>query len=376
MRKNIVWTLLGVLMAGLLILSACQSTTPPSEGTTVIGTTKTTAAPQTTSPGTTVPSATTAAPTTPQYGGDMAFIVSQTGGFDPANVMNFFPSWCLIYDARVAEDWTKGPSGSGEIPLASKWTAPTSFVGWLAESWEVKDLKNIIYHIRPGVRFWNKSPVNGRELTADDIIFNFERNKKDARSSWYNGKVNMKKIDKYTVQFTWDDNNLEIVKSGYSNFVIGAPEIANTYGDMTDWTKVVGTGPYMLKDVVPESSITFKRNPDYFAYDPLNPKNKLPYIETLKALVIIDVATQDAALRTGKVGSLGVSLERAKALLKTNPALKQRRLFPGNTYIAHMRTDIKDSPLAQTKVRQALSMAINRNDIVNGLYLGDASIMK
>ena len=43
----------------------------------------------------------------------------------------------------------------------------------LAESYETPDPLTIIFHLRKGVRWHNKPPMNGRELTADDIVVNF-----------------------------------------------------------------------------------------------------------------------------------------------------------------------------------------------------------
>jgi len=376
--KRQTFTILASLVLVVLLLASCTNTPATTQPTTVTGSVSatTTSAATTTAVSTTATATTPAASNEPVYGGSLSFVVSQTGGFDPANVLNFFPSWCLIYDSLVVEDWTKGPSGSGEIPLSSNYTPQRYFTSWLAESWEIPDALNIIYHLRQDVSFWNKAPVNGRIMTADDIVFNFNHDKAAATSSLYNSKVTVTKIDKFTVKFTHVDAVLEIVKTGYSNFVIGAPEIAQQFGDMTDWKKVVGTGPFMPYDVVPESSITFVKNPNYFAKDPLHPENKIPYIDTLRALVIIDTATQDAALRTGKIASLGTNLERAKSLLKTNPELISHKVYPTNTYVLCLRTDVANSPLANVKVRQALSMAIDRTEIVEGMFLGDATIQQ
>ena len=48
-------------------------------------------------------------------------------------------------------------------------------IGQLAESWETPDALTIIVHIRQGVHWHDKPPMNGRELTADDIVYNYHR---------------------------------------------------------------------------------------------------------------------------------------------------------------------------------------------------------
>ena len=312
----------------------------------------------------------------PQYGGILSFFVGQTGGFDPANVFNFFPSWIIVYDGLVCADWTKGPSGTGEEPMINNNYAVEYTVGWLAERWEVHDLYSVTYYLRKGVRFQNKPPVNGREFNADDVVYNFNRKLTYDKSDWFEREYTCTKIDKYTVRVDSVDPNTEIVKLGFSNFVIGAPEVAEQYGDMVDWETVVGTGPYTVEDVVPDSSVTYRRNPNYWAHDPLHPENQLPYIETLKALVILDPATQDSALRTGKIDRLGLSKERADPILSTNPELNKRKYPSGNSYVLSVRNDLEDMPYADKRVRQALMMAIDHEAIKDDYYLGDATMLQ
>ena len=48
-------------------------------------------------------------------------------------------------------------------------------VGRLAESWEQPDATTVVFNIRSGVHWHDKAPMNGRELTADDVVFNFHR---------------------------------------------------------------------------------------------------------------------------------------------------------------------------------------------------------
>ena len=59
---------------------------------------------------------------------------------------------------------------AGAIPNVPQYT------GKLAESWEQPDDTTIVLHIRRGVKWHDKEPMNGRELVADDVVFNFSRN--------------------------------------------------------------------------------------------------------------------------------------------------------------------------------------------------------
>ena len=71
---------------------------------------------------------------------------------------------------------------------------------------------------------------------------------------------------------------------------------------MALWRNAVGTGPFILTDYLSGSAATLVKNPDYWATDPVGPGqgNQLPYIDGIQYLIIPDVSTRQAALRTGK----------------------------------------------------------------------------
>jgi len=55
------------------------------------------------------------------------------------------------------------------------------------------------------------------------------------------------------------------------NMYTSPPEVWANGGDMSDWTRVIGSGPWMIANYVAGSEITLSRNPDYFEMDPLHP---------------------------------------------------------------------------------------------------------
>ena len=85
----------------------------------------------------------------------------------------------------------------------------------------------------------------------------------------------------------------------------------------------------MLTDWTEGSSITFDKNPNYWGFDEKYPENRLPYIDQLRALIMPEVATYMAALRTGKVDYIGVTggsymtstLDQVESLQRTNPEI-------------------------------------------------------
>ena len=119
--------------------------------------------------------------------------------------------------------------------------------------------------------------MNGREVTADDIVYNFHRIT-GLGTGFTEGSVWAQNVldrpwesitapDKYTVVYKLTRNDFEALEFVYyqSNEVssIDPPEVIKEHGDAKDWRNLVGTGPYMLTDWVQGNSMTFTKNPDY-----------------------------------------------------------------------------------------------------------------
>jgi len=143
---------------------------------------------------------------------------------------------------------------------------------------------------------------------------------------------------------------------------------------MNDWRNACGTGPFLLTDYVPGSSITYERNPDYWMYDPLEPENRLPYVDTVKQLIIPDNSTRFAGMRTGKLDALhDHTWEDASSLLDTRPDLQTASLIAASDAI-YMRLDKPELPFNDINVRRALSMAVNRESLVEDYWEGHAEL--
>lgn len=130
----------------------------------------------------------------------------------------------------------------------------------------------------------------------------------------------------------------------------------------------------MLVDYVKGSVLTFDKNPNYWQRDPLRPKNKLPYLDRIQLMIIPELSTRIAALRTGAIDYLiSVPWEQTKDLDKSNPKLRKAASLQRGPNTLYMRNDIK--PFSDIRVRQALSMAIDRKAMINDLYGGYAEYL-
>ena len=259
----------------------------------------------------------------------------------------------------------------------------------LAESWEKPDPLTIIFKIRPGVRWHDKAPMNGRELTAQDVEYNFNR-----YTGLGSGFTEPSPFDPMNAA-TWesitatDDSTvvfklkaprndaLETIISGWF-LLIMPPEVIEQHGDVQDWRNLVGTGPYMLTDWVKGSSMTYTKNPDYWGYDEKYPQNRLPYIDELRRVFMPEQATFLAALRSGKHDIIGIpgdtqlgDIGQVEALKRTNPEIT---LYPwylrsGTSVTFNLR---RESLFNDIRVRQAMQMAIDLETINETYYRGFA----
>ncbi len=138
---------------------------------------------------------------------------------------------------------------------------------------------------------------------------------------------------------------------------------------MREWKNSVGTGPFILKDYVTSSSIYLERNPDYWMKDPVGPGqgNDLPYLDSVKWLIIPDFSTRLAGLRSGKIDRMAdISFEDADELESTTPELMKAPQGKVTVEPIYMRTDLP--PYNDVNVRRAMMMATDLATIERDLY--------
>ncbi len=137
----------------------------------------------------------------------------------------------------------------------------------------------------------------------------------------------------------------------------------------------------MVEEAIEGTSYTWVKNPNYWGHDEDHPENQLPYIDRFRLLEITDFATQKAAFRTGQIDDLGgfylhvnVLPKQADEILRSNPET-QWRTKAGEAWTIGMsfNWDMETAggkPWGDIRVRQALQMAINREEIAEEYYRG------
>ena len=325
----------------------------------------------------------------PQYGGTITLNMWWTRGVnDP------YFGYALSNLFGVVEKLGIGNWGidRDECDFKSGPTPVSAMIGWLAESWDISpDGLTYTFHIRQGVHWHNKAPMNGRELTADDVEYNFHRmlglgKFTEAGPTPFGGAAALVSIplesitatDKWTVVMKLKEPDLaafQIIALGLFSWIM-PPEVIEQHGDVRDWRNLVGTGPFMLTDWVEGSSSTRTRNPNYWGHDEKYPENRLPYVDETRYLIIPEEATLQAALISGKIDLRGpggarlASLDTVDSLQKTNPeiVLHADSLSSMNAFAANVRVP----PFDDVRVRKAMQMALDLETINATFFKGQA----
>ncbi|MQT42523.1 MULTISPECIES: ABC transporter substrate-binding protein [unclassified Pseudomonas] len=267
----------------------------------------------------------------------------------------------------------------------------TNVIPGLATSWDISpDNLTYTFHLRDGVKF-HTTPyfTPTRNFNADDVLFTFNRMlDKDMpfRKAYptefpYFTDMGMdkniksvEKIDDHTVKFTLNSVDAAFIQNMAMHFAsIESAEYADKLlkaGNPSDINqKPIGTGPFVFKSYQKDSNIRYTGNKDYWKPEDVKIDN------------LIFAITTDPSVRMQKLkkNECQITIYPRPAdlqSLKEDPNLKMPSQAGFNTgYIAYNVMDkIKGSnepnPMAQLKVRQALDMAVNKQQIIDSVYQG------
>ncbi len=167
----------------------------------------------------------------------------------------------------------------------------------LAESWTRPNETTYIFKLRRGVRWHNKPPVNGRELTADDVKYTYERFltiKGNGNRATLEPIDRIDVLDPLTVKFTLKEPFAWFVDvlASTSTWII-AKEAVEKFGDLKRPEAVIGTGPWMLERYEPNQRLVFVRHPNYFVPG-------LPYADGVEVTIETDPSVRLAGWLAGK----------------------------------------------------------------------------
>ncbi len=275
----------------------------------------------------------------PRRGGDLR--VGLTGGSSSEN-LDANNSVGYPANLRCAELYdpltTLNSHVQSEYALAEEITSNSA-----ATLWTIR--------LRSGVKFHN-----GKDLTADDLIFTFQRivnPKFPLAGATALGPIdakNMKKLDSLTVQVP--------MTAPFASFIDQLADYGYLYIVPVgyDPKNPVGTGPFKYKSATPGVQSDFLRNENYW-------RSGLPYVDSVTTIDFADDVSMINALTTGEIDAAG-NIDGASAKqLASNPDVKVQFSDTGGMIPFTMRVDVP--PFNDMRVRQAMRLVLDRPQFID-----------
>lgn len=227
----------------------------------------------------------------------------------------------------------------------------------LAESWEISPSgREYTFRLHAGVKFHD-----GSDLTAEDVKFSLDRARAEdstnAQKGLFAGIEAVDVIDPLTVRITLKAaNGGFLTNMAWGDAVIVAPESVAQAA-----TAPVGTGPFKFSRWVQGDRIEIVRNPDYWGAPPA--------LESATFKFISDPTAAFAAMMAGDVDAFPVYPAPENLVqFEADPRFKVIvGSTEGETILA---MNNKATALSDIRVREAISHAINRQEIIDGAMFG------
>ncbi|ARE39040.1 Oligopeptide ABC transporter, periplasmic oligopeptide-binding protein OppA [Rhodovulum sp. P5] len=256
-------------------------------------------------------------------------------------------------------------------------TLETVWVPALATEWKLVDPKTMELKLREGVKFHN-----GDDMTADDVVFSLNRmyqatfppykvRSKDRLSNF----TGAEKVDDYTVRIhvekeepLWETlvslQQVMIIPEDYTKALSGDPDVAED-GDFEAFSLApVGTGPYSVAEFVPGERVVYERFDDFWG-------EKAP-LERAIVRRMPETASRITALKTGEADIVTNIAPDQLALVNSDPKLKTEGSATALFHVMIM--NVNHPKLTDPRIRQAMSLAVDRDTLNEALWLGKAIV--
>ena len=233
-------------------------------------------------------------------------------------------------------------------------------VGDLAESWEVKEgaRPEITFTLRPGVR-WH----DGRPFTAEDVRFTYQTIMDEKTNTVRRSDYEL--VDRLEVL---DDRHLRVIykepfSPGLSSWTMGIiPQhlLAGADINTTPFNRrPVGTGPFKFDEWVSDEKIALTANPDYF--------EGRPYLDRIIYRIIPETSLSEIELLTGGIDLFSTYPHQYQRMSRDPRLTLYRYPSLGYTYVGYNQNSVL---FQDRRVRQALTMAINREEMITFILFG------
>lgn len=234
----------------------------------------------------------------------------------------------------------------------------------LAESYEVNDdATEYTFTLRQGVLFHN-----GQEMTAADVKYSLETAVSPPAPgieiSFLANLTSVEAVDDYTVKVTMAKSDPSL--PGVLAWSRYTPIVPNGILDQINvLSEGIGTGPYKLVEYVSNDRVVYTCNELYWHAG-------VPCIRDVTLKILPDEQSRVAALRSGEIDGGTLTADVASTLEGDESLQTLRGLFAAPRVIQF--NTVEDVPWRDVRVRQAINLAVNRQEIIDNVYGGNAEL--
>ncbi|HTE87230.1 MAG TPA: ABC transporter substrate-binding protein, partial [Dehalococcoidia bacterium] len=243
--------------------------------------------------------------------------------------------------------------------------------------WEAPDGLSFTFHLHKGARFANLAPVNGREVTSADVKWSaqyvsragpIKDDKKLFPAQYadsFSGLLDIQTPDASTVVVRFKEPFAPYLNYAAAEWnPILAHEVYDQNGNFSDL--LLGSGPFQQDAAASQKGTRYiyKRNPTYF-------RDGVPYLDQITELIILDDSTALAAFQTKQVDILPSWAGSSLGPDRVKRAVPDVQILQGLQKSYVMVTNMDKPPLNDARVRQALSLAIDRDELIKTIEGGN-----
>ena len=233
----------------------------------------------------------------------------------------------------------------------------------LAESFETPDNLTYIFNLRKGVMFHN-----GAEMTSADVKYSLDLAiappEPGAAVPFLGNIASVDVVDDYTVKLTMSKVDPSIPGFfAWSNYTPIVP--VGTYDQINVLSEGIGTGPFKLAEYVQDDVIVYEANPTYW-------KPGVPCVAKLTLKSLTDEQSRVAALRSGEIDG-GTFTSDVVLTLEGDENLEVLKGLTSAPRVIQFNM-VNDVPWRDVRVRQAINKVVDRQEIIDKVYGGNAEL--
>ncbi len=291
---------------------------------------------------------TTSAKAEPKSGGTFRIAQHDGNGTDqhnPAKYVSFadigLTHTFRAYLTMINKDQTLGPD------VATEWSATPD-----VKEWRFKLNKNATFH-------------SGRKVTANDVIASMNHHRGEdsgsAAASLLEGIEEIVDNGDHSVTFKLSAPNADLpwIMPDYHLPILPA----NDDGTL-NWQSADGCGPYVLKEFEAGIGASLVRHDDWHGEG--------AYFDAVEIIIVNDPNARQSALITGEVDATSLLENKTMRRVARNPNVEVENIPSASCITLPMHTNT--APFDNPDVRMALKLAMNREEIVDKIAFGAATI--